>query len=157
MKGIGSTAIELPGGLVVAALVAVKRGRQRRRSSHGTFHRWWTDRDGRSIADLRTLLRSSVRSPERALENTTPGVVATNATLTKAQAAGADGAMDTRARLSGHLTVDGDAICARDGHVRTGRHEPARRACADAVVDAIVRAVRPPPAFLGILPRDLNS
>ncbi len=81
------------------------------------------------------------------LENTTIGVVATNASLTKAQATKlAQMAHDgyARAIYPSHLTNDGDAIFA----LATGSHAGAPdmnqlgALAADAMADAIVRAVR---------------
>ena len=113
--GIGSAALELPGGLVVAALVAVNAaGNVVDPSTGRTIAGGRTD-DGAGIADLRRLLRSTVRVPDRTLENTTLAVVATNATLTKVQATKvAQMAHDglARAIYPAHLTVDGDAIFA---------------------------------------------
>ena len=145
--GLGSAAIELPGGLVVAALVAVNAAGNIVDPSTGHVIAGGRTEDGRSIADLRTLLRSSVRSPERALENTTLGVVATNATLTKAQATKlAQMAHDgyARAIYPSHLTVDGDAIfaLATGTHSGTADMNQLGTLAADAVSDAIVRAVR---------------
>lgn len=145
--GVGSAAIELPGGLVVAALVAVNAAGNVTDPATGRFVAGGRTEDGGRIADLRALLRGSVRPASRALENTTIGVVATNASLTKAQATKlAQMAHDgyARAIYPSHLTVDGDAIFA----LATGTH--AERAelnqlgalAADAMADAIVRAVR---------------
>ena len=145
--GIGSAAIELPGGLVVAALVAVNAaGNVVDPSTGRTIAGGRTD-DGAGIADLRRLLRATVRVPDRTLENTTLAVVATNATLTKVQATKvAQMAHDgfARAIYPAHLTVDGDAAFA----LATGtRSEPADlnqvgALAADVTAEAIVRAVR---------------
>lgn len=145
--GVGSAAIELPGGLVVAALVAVNAAGNVMDPGTGRFLAGGRTDDGAGIADLRALLRGSVRPVSRALENTTIGVVATNATLTKAQTTKlAQMAHDgyARAIYPSHLTVDGDAIFA----LATGtRPESADlnqlgALAADAMADAIVRAVR---------------
>jgi len=157
--GIGSSAIELPGGVVVAALVAVNAAGNVVDPSTGRFIAGGRTDDGNAIADLRATLRTT--SPARAgaglsarpaqneaaIENTTIGVVATNATLTKAQATKlAQMAHDgyARAIYPSHLTNDGDAIFA----LATGSSPaPANlnqlgALAADAMADAIVRAVR---------------
>jgi L-aminopeptidase/D-esterase-like protein len=145
--GLGSAAIELPGGLIVAALVAVNAAGNVVDPSTGRSIAGGRTDDGKSIADLRALLRSNVRSPERALENTTLAVVATNAALTKAQATKlAQMAHDgyARAIYPSHLTVDGDAIFALATGTRPGAVDMNQLGAlaADAVAEAIVRAVR---------------
>src|SRR5262249_38295611 len=92
--GIGSAAITMPDGLIVAAMVAVNAAgdvvdpatgegvdRGRGKVVAGT-----RTADGKSLADARVLLATGAMQPPRIGENTTLGVVATNATLTKTQA-----------------------------------------------------------------------
>jgi L-aminopeptidase/D-esterase-like protein len=84
---------------------------------------------------------------QTALENTTIGVVATNASLTKAQATKlAQMAHDgyARAIYPSHLTNDGDAIFALATGSRPGAPDMNQLGAlaADAMADAIVRAVR---------------
>ena len=145
--GVGSAAIELPEGLVVAALVAVNAAGNVMDPATGRFIAGGRTDNGESIADLRALLRGSARPASRVLENTTIGIVATNATLTKAQATKlAQMAHDgyARAIYPSHLTVDGDAIFA----LATGTRPDAADVnqlgalAADAMSEAIVRAVR---------------
>jgi L-aminopeptidase/D-esterase-like protein len=156
--GIGSSAIELPGGLVVAALVAVNAVGNVMDPATGRFIAGGRAEDGRSIVDLRAALRvnpSQRGGFERpgpadaatAIANTTIGVVATNATLTKAQATKlAQMAHDgyARAIYPSHLTNDGDAIFALATGSRTGAADMNQLGAlaADAMADAIVRAVR---------------
>src|SRR6185295_9423871 len=80
--GIGSAAIEVPGGLVVAAIVAVNAAGNVMDPATGQFIAGGRTDDGRSIADLRLLLRrdtrqSAVAIPRSAgaVENTTIGVI----------------------------------------------------------------------------------
>jgi L-aminopeptidase/D-esterase-like protein len=104
--------------------------------------------DGKGLADARVLLRSpEFKVPSRHSANTTIGVVATNARLTKAQATKmAQMAQDglARALYPAHTTVDGDTIFA----IATGeRAEPGDVLtlgvfAADVVAQAIVRAAR---------------
>jgi L-aminopeptidase/D-esterase-like protein len=160
--GLGSAAIELPGGLVVAALVAVNAVGNVVDPATGRFIAGGRTDDGRSIADLRAMLRAGpsrgagVGRPHpadartdfpTALENTTIGVVATNATLTKAQATRlAQMAHDgyARAIYPSHLTNDGDAIFALATGASTNAVDLNQLGAlaADAMADAIVGAVR---------------
>ena len=159
--GIGSAAVELPGGLIVAALVAVNAAGNVMDPATGRFIAGGRTEDGRSIADLRALIRRetgpgvarrgavSRPRPEQpaAIENTTIGVVATNATLTKAQATKlAQMAHDgyARAIYPAHLMIDGDAIFALATGARPGAPDLNQLGAlaADAMSDAIVRAVR---------------
>jgi L-aminopeptidase/D-esterase-like protein len=153
--GIGSSAIELPDGLIVAALVAVNAVGNVVDPATGRFIAGGRTDDGNSIADLRAMLRTNppargagvVPDMPTALENTTIGVVATNAALTKVQATKlAQMAHDgyARAIYPSHLTNDGDAIFALATGSSAG---PANMnqlgaLAADAMADAIVRAVR---------------
>jgi L-aminopeptidase/D-esterase-like protein len=157
--GIGSAAIELPDGLVVAAIVAVNAAGNVMDPVNGQFIAGGRSADGTGIADLRAMLRggarngASRRSPaltapaDRPLENTTIGVVATNASLTKAQATKvAQMAHDgyARAIYPSHLMVDGDAIFALATGGRAGAPavDQIGALAADAMSEAIVRAVR---------------
>jgi L-aminopeptidase/D-esterase-like protein len=145
--GIGSAAIELPGGVVIAALVAVNAAGNVMDPSTGQFIAGGRSEDGRSIADLRQLLRGEAQPVEGTIENTTLGVVATNVTLTKVQATKlAQVAHDgfARAIYPAHTSVDGDAIFA----LATGTHAGAANLdqlgalAADVTAEAIVRAIR---------------
>jgi L-aminopeptidase/D-esterase-like protein len=145
--GVGSAAIELPGGLIVAALVAVNAAGNVMDPATARFIAGGRTDDGGRIADLRALLRGSARPASGALENTTIGVVATNASLTKVQATKmAQMAHDgyARAIYPSHLTVDGDAIFALATGTRSESADVNQLGAlaADAISDAIVRAVR---------------
>jgi len=145
--GVGSAAIELPDGLVVAALVAVNAAGNVMDPATGQFIAGGRTGDGNRIADLRALLRAAVRPASPALEHTTIGVVATNAPLTKVQATKlAQMAHDgyARAIYPSHLTVDGDAIFALSTGTRPGGADLNQLGAlaADAMAEAIVRAVR---------------
>ena len=113
--GIGSSSIQLPGGLVVAALVAVNAVGNVTDPATGRFIAGARTEDGAGIADLRAWLRKGPAGGGQPMENTTLGVVATNAKLTKAQATKmAQMAHDgyARAIYPAHLTSDGDTIFA---------------------------------------------
>ena len=104
--------------------------------------------NGKALADARALLTSgAIRQPARLGENTTLGVVATNAALTKTQATKvAEMAHDgfARAIYPSHTMGDGDAIFALATGTQTGNVDVSRvgALAAQVVADAIVRAAR---------------
>jgi L-aminopeptidase/D-esterase-like protein len=146
--GLGSASITMPGGLVVAALVVV--------NTVGDVIDPATDRvvagvrtaDGKGLADVRLLLRSGALPPSAAFgRNTTIGVVATNAALTKAQARRmAQMAHDGLARTiwPAHTMFDGDTMFALSTGAREGAPDMLTigALAADAVSAAVLRAVR---------------
>lgn len=146
--GVGSASITLPDGLTVAAIVVVNAVGDVIDPATGAVVAGVRSEDGRTLADARRLLRSGATRPAaRSGENTTIGVVATNATLTKAQASKvAQMAHDGMARAisPAHTMGDGDTIFS----LATGeRREPAEvttigALAAEVMAEAIVRAVR---------------
>ncbi len=143
--GIGTAAIELEDGLVVAALVAVNAIGDIIDPATGRTVAGVRSEDGRSLADARVLLRSGGGIPPRPLENTTLGVVATNANLTKAEATKmAQMAHDgyARAIAPAHMQGDGDTIFAlATGALGRGADVSRLGALgADVMAQAIVRA-----------------
>jgi L-aminopeptidase/D-esterase-like protein len=142
--GVGSAAIRMPNGLVVAAIVAV--------NAVGDIIDPWTGQvvagvrgaDGK-LADARKLVRGGGVREGRAGENTTIGLVATNAKLTKVQAQKmAQMAHDGYARAISpvHTPGAGDTIFSVatgtwDGTVNYGQ---IGSLAAEAMADAIVRA-----------------
>ncbi len=146
--GIGSAAIRLPDGLIVAALVALNAAGDIIDPATGKVVAGVRTADGRSLADARVLLTTgAVRQPVRLGENTTLGVVATNAMLTKTQATKvAEMAHDgfARAISPSHTTGDGDTIFALATGAQQGAADVSRvgALAAQVVADAIVRAAR---------------
>ncbi len=146
--GLGVASIETPKGLVVAALVVVNTVGDVIDPATGRVVAGARTADGKSLADVRTLIRSGTLAPPALFgRNTTLAVVATNAALTKAQASRmAQLAHDGLARTisPAHTLFDGDTIFA----LATGRRqgEPDMLTigalAADAVAEAVVRAVR---------------
>jgi L-aminopeptidase/D-esterase-like protein len=147
--GLGSAAISLPNGLVVGAIVAVNAVGDIIDPSNGQVVAGMRAEDGKSLADVRKMLRSGGlgRRPQpRAGENTTIGLVATNARLSKADinrvAVMADDGF-ARAINPSHTTGDGDTVFA----LATGRWEGQANPsmigalAAEAMAEAIVRAV----------------
>jgi L-aminopeptidase/D-esterase-like protein len=146
--GIGTAAIVLADGLVVAAIVAVNARGDIIDPQTGRVVAGMRTEDGKGLADVRTQLRGTTAKPpaDEPLQNTTIGVVATNATLTKAQATKvAQMAHDglARAIVPAHTTGDGDAIFALATGVRPAASVDTIGAlAAEAMSEAIVRAVR---------------
>jgi L-aminopeptidase/D-esterase-like protein len=161
--GIGSAALALPDGTIVAALVAVNAVGDVIDPSTGRVIAGVRTPDGRSLGDARQLLRlgAFVRPAPRG-EQTTIGVVATNARLTKAEATKvAQMAHDGYARAISpvHTPNDGDTIFA----LSTGAHESdasltiVGALAADVMADAIVRAARQATGLPGLpAARDLE-
>ena len=113
--GLGSAAITMPGGLIVAALVAVNAIGDVIDPATGRVVAGVRTADGKGLSDARVLLRSGTVQEARIGGNTTIGVVATNATLTKTQATKvAQMAHDGYARAISpvHTPADGDTIFA---------------------------------------------
>ena len=111
-SGLGSAAIRMPNGLVVAAIVAVNAVGDIIDPDTAKVVAGALTPDG-SFADARTILRSGVLQQPRAGENTTIGLVATNAKLTKAEASRVALMADdgyARAIYPSHTNGDGDTI-----------------------------------------------
>ncbi len=161
--GIGSASISMPGGLVVSALVAVNAVGDVIDPATGQVVAGVRGEDGRTLADARVLLRAGRSNRSRPGENTTIGVVATNARLTQAQATVmAQMAHDgfARAISPSHTPNDGDAIFALatgvyDGPTGLGT---IGALAADVMAEAIVRAVRAATSIPGYpAARDLQA
>lgn len=160
--GIGSAAIRLPNGLVVAALVAVNAVGDIVDPATGAIVAGARGPDG-TLIDARKMLRDGGAREGRAGENTTIGVVATNAKLTKVQAQKiAQMAHDGYARAISpvHTPNDGDTIFAAatgtwDGQANYGQ---IGSLAAEAMADAIVRAATQATASNGLpAARDLGT
>lgn len=146
--GLGSTAIRLPNGLVVGALVAVNAIGDVIDPATGTVVAGVRTPDGKGLADARKLLRdgSLLRAvAPRAAENTTIAVVATNARLTKTEvnrvALMADDGL-ARAISPAHTIGDGDTIFSLATGRWTGQADTSiiGALAAEALAEAIVRA-----------------
>ena len=149
--GIGSASLRFPDGLVVAALIAVNAVGDVVDPADGRVVAGVRDDEG-NLADARRLLLESLSGPDAegggplAGANTTIGVVAVNAPLTKAEANKvAEMAHDGLARTiyPVHTPADGDTLFA----LSTGRGPAARvgrvgALAAEAVARAVLDAVR---------------
>lgn len=143
--GLGSASITTSDGLTVAALIAV--------NSVGDVVDPYTGRviagvraeDG-TLADARTLLREPPPGPTGVAENTTIGVVATNARLDKAQATKFAQMSDdgfARALVPSHTPGDGDTLFSLATGTWDGPADLRRIGSlgAEVVAEAILRAV----------------
>lgn len=143
--GLGSAAISLPNGLVVAAIVAVNSVGDVIDPETGKVVAGARNPDG-TLADVRRLMRSgAIGSRPRTGENTTIGLVATNAKLTKTEANRIALMADdgfARAINPSHTMGDGDTVFA----LATGRWSGEANIsligalAAEAMAEAIVRA-----------------
>jgi L-aminopeptidase/D-esterase-like protein len=162
-SGIGTASITLPNGLVVAAIVAVNAVGDIIDPATGKVVAGVRNPDG-TFADARAILRSGgTAQPPRAGENTTIGLVATNAMLSKSQvtrmALMADDGY-ARAISPAHTNGDGDTIFS----LATGRWNGSAditvigALAAEAMADAIVRAATQATGVAGIpAARDLKK
>lgn len=145
--GLGSASIKMPNGLVVGAIVAVNSVGDIIDPYTGKVVAGTLNADD-TFADARVLMRGGAnRQAGRAGENTTIGMVATNAKLTKAEVTKVAQMADdgyARAINPAHTLGDGDTIFA----VATGHFEGEVNAsmigalAAEAMADALLAAVR---------------
>jgi L-aminopeptidase/D-esterase-like protein len=145
--GIGTASATLPSGLIVSAIVATNGGGDIIDPATGRIVAGARGADGTSFIDARKALRSGALEKPRPGENTTLGVVATNAVLTKAQAKKmAEMAHDgfARAIFPSHTMGDGDAIFALATGAHTGdvNMTLVGALAADVMAEAILRSVR---------------
>jgi L-aminopeptidase/D-esterase-like protein len=144
--GLGTAAVNMPDGLIVAAIVAVNAWGDVIDPASGRVVAGVRTPDGRGLADARVLLRHGKTEPSPIGGNTTIGVVATNRFLTKAQATKvAQMAHDGLARViyPVHTPADGDTIFAISTGVDTGAVDVGTIGALAAQVasEAILRAV----------------
>jgi L-aminopeptidase/D-esterase-like protein len=161
--GIGSASITLPNGLSVGAIVAVNAVGDIIDPWSGQVVAGARNPDG-ALADVRKLLRTGTLVPRsRPGENTTIGVVATNARLTKEQASRVAVMADdglARAINPSHTVGDGDTVFA----LATGRWAGEANVtligalAAEAMSEAVVRAVAKAETLAGVsAARDLGT
>jgi L-aminopeptidase/D-esterase-like protein len=161
--GIGTAAITLPDGLTVAALAAVNAYGDVIDPATGRVIAGVRTEDGGGLADARVLLRTGAAQKKPIGENSTIGVVATNAKLTKTQATKvAQMAHDGLARsiTPVHSLADGDTLFALATGTLAGDADVSRvgALAAEVVADAVLRAVRAAKGLPGLpAVRDLKS
>ncbi len=149
--GFGTASITLESGLTVAAAVAVNAVGDIVDPATGALVAGARTEDGRRLVDMRRVLRGeSAESSESSAEagaNTTLGLVATNATLTKSQATKmAQMAQDGLARTiyPAHTAGDGDTVFSLATGAWGGDSDITLigALAADVMAEAILRAVR---------------
>ncbi len=161
--GIGTASITLDNGLTVAAIVAVNAVGDVIDPATGSVVAGVRTADGLGLADARVLLREGELDEPDSGINTTIGVVATNATLTKAEATKvAQMAQDglARATYPAHTPGDGDTVFSLATGTLSGAAPVSRigALAADVMAEAIVRAVRAATGIPGIpAASDLNA
>jgi len=145
--GVGSAALRSSSGLVVGAIVAVNAVGSIVDPRTGQPVAGVRTPDGRELENPFALVRRAVTEATPWRENTTIGVVATNARLTKSQALRvAQMAHDglARAIVPAHTPSDGDALFVLATGAHTGDDDLGAigALAAEAVSDAILRGVR---------------
>jgi L-aminopeptidase/D-esterase-like protein len=161
--GIGTASIALPSGLVVAAMVAVNAVGDIIDPDSGKVVAGARNADG-TLADARKIVRGGapIASPQ-AGENTTIGIVATNAKLSKPQASRMALMADdgyARAIYPSHTNGDGDTIFSvATGHWSgTADITLVGALAAETMAQAIVRAATHATSVAGIpAARDLKK
>ena len=145
--GVGTALIRLGGGVEVAALMVVNAVGDVHDPDTGELIAGVRTADGREISGAREILRRPAAAAARDGEQTTIGVVATNAALTQAQLGiiarmAHDGL--ARAVRPAHTPADGDTIFALSTGRRAGPINLLQvgALAADVTAEAIVRAVR---------------
>jgi L-aminopeptidase/D-esterase-like protein len=119
-SGVGSAAMRLPDGLIIAALVVANPLGDVIDPATGKVVAGVRTAAGDAFADARILMRAGRPAIKRG-DNSTIGVIATNAKLTKAEASALAQAADdgyARAIWPIHTLVDGDTVFA----IATGQH-----------------------------------
>ncbi len=154
MKGGLGVAVAETGGIQVGAVVAVNAAGDVRDPDTGRLIAGTRDSaSGRALIDTAAALASGVPPPAFRPVNTTIGVVATTASLGKADCARvAQLAMEgfARALSPPHLPTDGDALfCLSVGEAR-GDVTAVGLAAAEAVAQAIVNGVRAATSLPGL-------
>ncbi|HEX8028222.1 MAG TPA: P1 family peptidase [Vicinamibacterales bacterium] len=144
--GIGTASITMSSGLIVSALVAVNAAGDVIDPATGKVVAGKLGPDN-SFLDARKLLRQGVSNTQKPGENTTLGLIVTNAKITKAQGRKiADMAHDgfARAIAPAHTLNDGDTIFAMGNGTFTGAADVTTIGglAADVMAEAILRAVR---------------
>jgi L-aminopeptidase/D-esterase-like protein len=151
--GVGSAAITLPNGLIVAALVVVNAAGDVIDPATGQVVAGVRSADGKAFADARKMLRAGASGPPAGRQNTTLGVIATNARLTKTEATRVsqmahDGY--ARALAPSHTPGDGDVIFTLATGAAGSDAGQVGALAADVMADAIVRAARQATGVAGI-------
>jgi L-aminopeptidase/D-esterase-like protein len=155
MRGGLGTASRTAGSATVGALVAVNAVGDVRDPATGALVAGARDApDGRRLVDTARALRAGAPPPGFRGTHTTIGVVATDARLTKSEAAQLAGLahLGLAAALSPpHTTADGDTLfCLATGATAAAPLDRLGLAAADCVAEAILRGVRAATGVAGL-------
>jgi L-aminopeptidase/D-esterase-like protein len=143
-SGVGTAAIEMQNGLIVAALVIANPLGDVIDPADGRIVAGARNANGRGFADARRIVRTGAPRG-RFADNSTIGIIATNARLTKAQASYLAQMTDdgyARAIWPIHTIVDGDTVFAIATGTRAGDPDMITLGslAADVMATAVVRA-----------------
>ena len=144
-SGVGTAAVAMPDGLIVAALVVANPLGDIVDPATGKIVAGVRAASGSGFADARVLVRSGTPRAIRSGGNSTIGVVATNARLSKAQASYLAQLTDdgyARAIWPIHTIVDGDTVFAIATGTKAGDPDLVSLGAlaADVMATAVVRA-----------------
>ncbi|MGH7410569.1 MAG: P1 family peptidase [Candidatus Methylomirabilis sp.] len=152
--GVGTSSLSLPGGVMVGALAAVNAFGDVIDPETGRILAGLRDGpNGTRLLDTAAQMRAGVRPGGYARESTTLVAVATNARLTKVEATKlAQQAQLGLARTVRpvHTTLDGDAIFVLATDRVSGDLNTIGLAAAEAVAQAVVRAIKLATGFGGV-------
>ena len=160
-SGVGSAVIRMPDGLIIAALVVVNPLGDVIDPATGKIVAGVRALGGNGFADARVIIRSNAPRVNRG-DNSTIGVIATNAKLTKAQASYLAQMTDdgyARAIWPIHTMVDGDTVFAIATGGKAGDPDMITLGAlaADVMATAIIRAATQATGVAGIpAARDLR-
>jgi len=160
--GVGTASLALSGGIVIGTLVVVNAFGDVLDPSTGRILAGARDpKDGKTLQGTAFLIKAGVNRKGFSVENTTLAVIATNALLTKIEATkvaqmGHDGL--ARAISPVHTTFDGDIVFVLATGKVQGDLNAIGSAAAEAITEAVVRAVRKAKSLGGIPSyADLNA
>lgn len=153
-SGIGSGLVELEGGVLVAALVAVNAFGDVRDPATGKLIAGARRApDSLELADTEAVMKAGGARPAAERRNTTLAVVATNARLSKVEAAKLaelGGLGVARTIYPVYTMFDGDVTFALSAGTARADINTLGVAAAEAVAQAVVRAVRNAPTMGGL-------
>jgi L-aminopeptidase/D-esterase-like protein len=152
--GVGSAALRLPSGLVVGAIATVNAAGSVIDPSTGRVVAGVRTPDGKSLEDVRAIIRAQGKRDPAEPANTTLVIVATNARLTKAQASSVAKMAQAglaRAILPVFTLSDGDVVFVLATGRWSGQADVSAigALAAEAVSDAILRGVRAATSIAG--------
>jgi len=152
--GVGIAGDSLDSGLIVAALAVVNAFGDVKDPSNGKILAGARKgKDSKEFADTAELMRKGVQRPASAFQNTTVGVVVTNAKLTKQGASTVAGMASfgmAKAVSPGHTIYDGDIVFTlASGQIEIDCHTVGLMA-EGTLIEAIIRGVTKAKGIRGV-------